>query len=327
MAEINRVEELSQKLLAGVQETFQSDNYQRYLKFVSSFHDYSLRNTILIMQQCGNATQVKGYQAWQKFGRYVKRNEKGIAIFAPSKVRVKRKNPMVDEFGRTQLNADGTPLTQEEEHTILKFNVTHVFDLSQTDGDPLPQICGELQGSVNNFQAIFSAVKLISPYKIEFERITNGSKGYCDHRNSRIAINMGMSEEQIVKTLIHEFAHAVLHSQTEKNREQREVEAESVAYIVSDCLGVDTSSYSFGYVADWSNGMPVEELQNILEHIQSTANQIIYSVQAEMKQLEKSVIQQETEIPNLENRLHHAAEITSATHQDKEMRNLEKRIS
>lgn len=327
MAEVNKIEELSQKLLDGVQETFQSDNYQKYLKFASSFHGYSLRNTILILQQCGQATQVSGYQAWQKFGRYVMRNEKGIAIFAPSKVRVKRKNPVVDELGRTQFNADGTPLTQEEEQTIIKFNVTHVFDVSQTDGDPLPQICNELQGSVDNFQSIFSAVKSLSPYKIEFERITNGSKGYCDHRHSRIAINMGMSEEQIVKTLIHEFAHAVLHSQTGKSRERREIEAESVAYIVSDCLGVDTSSYSFGYVADWSKGMPVEELQNILDSIQSTANQIINSVQEEMKQLEKAEIREQPGIENLENRLHRAAELTSESHQDKEILNYEKRIS
>ena len=327
MANAETVEDLSKKLIDGVRDTFDSDNFQKYLKYAASFHSYSLRNTILIMMQRPESTDVKGFQAWKKFGRYVKRNEKGIAIFAPSKIKVKKDRSVLDENGNEQLHEDGSPIMQEVEETVIKFVVTYIFDVLQTDGEPLPEICKELQGSVDNFEKVFESVKALSPYKVEFEHITDGSKGYCDHKNSRIAINMGMSEEQIVKTLIHEYAHAILHRQTDKTRERKEVEAESVAFIVSEYLGVDTSSYSFGYVAEWSKGMELQELQNVLESIQSTANQIINSLQEEFQTLEKSKTEPEHEISNLQERLSQAAEKSAEMNQEQEIKKLEKRIS
>lgn len=329
MASDEKVKELTQKLLDGVQQTFESGNFKKYLEFVSTFHNYSWRNTLLILSQKPNASLVAGFEAWKKRGRYVKRGEKGIAIFAPSKVKQKRKVPVYDEAGNPKLNPDGSPVMEEKVDTFIKFIITNVFDVSQTDGEPLPQICNELQGAVDDYEKIFTAVKNISPFTIEFEQITDGSKGYCDYGNSRIAIKMGMSNEQIIKTLIHEFAHAILHRDSEKSREQKEIEAESIAFIVSNYLGVDTLSYSFDYVASWSSGMELEQLQTVLENIQSTANQIINSLheQFQLLEIEKAETVQEQNRENLQERLNQAAEKSSSHNQDMEMINCEKRIS
>lgn len=327
MASDEKVKELTQKLLDGVKQTFESGNYRKYLEFVCSFHNYSLRNTILILAQNPNASLVAGFESWKKRSRYVKRGEKGIAIFAPSKVKQKQRVPIYDEDGNRKLNPDGTPVTEEKEQAFIKFIVTNVFDVSQTDGEPLPQICNELQGTVADYEKIFAAVKNICPYKIEFEQISSGRKGYCDYNHSRIAIKMGMSNEQIIKTLIHEFAHATLHNNSDKPKEQREVEAESIAFIVSNYLGVDTSSYSFDYVANWSQGMELEQLQNVLESIQSTANQIINSLHEQFQTLEKIEAVQEQKNENLQERLHQASEKSNGHNQDMEMINCEKRIS
>lgn len=326
MAE-DKVKELSEKLMEGVQQTFLSDNFKKYLRFVSSFHNYSLRNTILIMLQHEKATQVAGFEAWKKHGRYVKRGEKGIAIFAPQKYKVKKEVVVLDELGNEKLNPDGTPMTESSDETRIKFAVTYVYDVSQTDGKPLPKICNELQGSVDQYEKIFNAIKKISPYKIVFEEIADGSKGYCNYSESKIAIKHGMSEEQIIKTLIHEFTHATLHEESDKCRERREIEAESVAFIVSDYLGIDTSSYSFGYVAVWSQGMELAELQSVLESIQQTASQIINSLHEELQLLEKSEIEPEGKIQNLSDRLNRAAEKSSELASDKEITNYEKKIS
>lgn len=327
MASDEKVKELTQKLLDGVKQTFESGNYKKYLEFVSTFHDYSLRNTILILAQKPNASLVAGFESWKKRSRYVKRGEKGIAIFAPSKVKQKKNVPVYDEEGSQKFYPDGSPVKEEKELTFIKFFVTNVFDVSQTDGEPLPQICNELQGTVDDYEKIFAAVKNISPFKIEFEPIYTGSKGYCDYDHSRIAIKMGMSNEQIIKTLIHEFAHATLHNNSEKSREQKEIEAESIAFIVSNYLGVDTSTYSFDYVANWSQGMEIEQLQTVLENIQSAANQIINSIHEQFQTLEKVEAVQEQSSENLQERLNQAAEKSNGQNQDKEMLNFEKRIS
>lgn len=323
----DKVKELSEKLMEGVKQTFESDNFKNYLKFVSSFHSYSLRNSILIFTQQRNASQVAGYNAWKKLGRYVKRGEKGISIFAPSKSTVRKNVPVLDESGNPKNNPDGTPLIEDIEETRIKFFVTTVFDVSQTDGDPLPQICNELQGTVKDYEKIFNAIKKHSPYKVVFEKISGSTNGYCDYENAKIAIKTGMSEEQIIKTLVHEFAHATLHEETVKGREQREVEAESVAFIVSNFLGIDTSSYSFGYVASWSKGMELEELQSVLENIQQTANQIINTLQEEFQRIEEIEKEPPIETQNLEERISQAVGKVTEINQDKEQTDYEKRIS
>lgn len=311
-----RVKELSQKLLDGVQETFKSDHFQKYLKAVSVFHGYSWRNIELILLQKPNATYVAGYEAWKKLGRYVLRGEKGISIFAPSKVTEKSKRPLLDDDGNPKFNDDGSPLLEETNETRIRFLVVVVFDVSQTEGDPLPALCNELQGAVPDFQRIFSAVQSISPYEIVYEDMSGDMKGYCRHTDKKIALKLGMSDEQIVKTLIHEFAHATLHANSSKSREQKEIEAESTAFIVSSFLGIDTSGYSFDYVSSWSYAMETSQLQEVLESIQVSANEMIVKIQAAMELLEKTP---ELTTQKLPERLSAAAKKSEQLNGEKEM--------
>ncbi len=308
MPDNEKIRELSAKITDGVKKTFEGDNFKKYLNSVSLFHDYSMRNTMLVLMQRENVTHVAGYQSWKKLNRFVKRGEKGISIIAPTTVTVKKEKSIYDDYGNEKFTAAGNPVTEQVKETCINFTVAHVYDISQTDGEPLPEICRELQGDVDNYEKIFNALKSISPYKVVFERIENDTKGYCSFENKKIALNLGMSEEQIIKTLIHEFAHAVLHKASDKSQEQKEIEAESVAYIVSDFLGLETSGYSFDYIADWSRDMQLGELQQILDNIQSSANEIIHLLQEEMKSLEKVQDQLIGETENLQNRLKQAAE-------------------
>lgn len=265
MANDEKYKEITEKLLSGVTEVFQEDRFKKYLKTMSKFHSYSFRNSLLIHLQMPDAKMVEGFKAWEGHNRYVKRGQKGIAIFAPylikKKIQLESENP----------EKDGG----ETEQTLVKFKVTYVWDVSQTEGEPLPSLFNELTGNVDRFDQIFSMLKEISPYNISFEQIPGTVKGYCNFDNRKIAIQIGMSDEQTIKTLIHEIAHSLIHENSKKSREQEEVEAESVAFIISDFLGVDTSSYSFDYVAIWSREMETSELQEILANIQQKASAII----------------------------------------------------
>lgn len=265
MASDKKYQEITEKLLNGVTEVFQGDRFKQYLQTMSKFHSYSFRNSLLIHLQMPEAKRVAGFESWKKFNRYVKRGQKGIAIFAPylikKKVQSESENP----------EEDGG----ETEQALVKFKITYVWDVSQTEGEPLPSFCNELTGDVDRFDQIFSMLKEISLYSIIFEQIPGTVKGYCSSENRKIAIQIGMSDEQTIKTLIHEIAHSLLHEDSKKSREQEEVEAESVAFIISDFLGVDTSSYSFDYVAVWSREMETSELQEILANIQQQASTII----------------------------------------------------
>lgn len=317
MYQDEKVKALSQKLLDGVQQTFQSEHFKNYLKAISVFHTYSPRNVALIYLQNSNATYVADFEAWKKLKRYVKRGEKGIAIFAPTKISVKCERPLLDDEGDPKLSAEGKPLSEEAEETRIRFRVTHVYDISQTDGEPLPALCNELQGAVSDYQKIFTAIRNISPYPVAFERIDRyGTKGYCDYSQQKIAIQLGMSDEQIIKTLIHEFAHATLHEDSDKGKKQREIEAESVAFIVSDSLGIDTSGYSFDYVSSLSYGMDAEQLQEILENIQISACGMIQKIDEEMENLERA---ESRESPKLTERLSEAAKKSVKSTTDKEM--------
>ena len=253
MASDEKYKEITEKLLNGVTEVFQGDRFKQYLQTMSKFHSYSFRNSLLIHLQMPEAKRVAGFESWKKFNRFVKRGQKGIAIFAPfiikKKIQLESETPEKDR--------------EEKEQAVVKFKITYVWDVSQTEGDPLPSFCNELTGNVDRFDQIFSMLKEISPYNISFEQIPGAVKGYCSSDNRKIAIQMGMSDEQTIKTLIHEIAHSLLHEDSKKSREQEEVEAESVAFIISDFLGVDTSSYSFDYVAIWSREMETLSLIHI----------------------------------------------------------------
>lgn len=271
----DRVSELLEKLEDGVQAVFQSDNYRNYLEVMSRFHRYSFRNTILIWLQCPSATYVAGYNDWLKnFHRYVKKGEKGIRIFAP--VMAKRKNADEDDPDRV----------------LVACKVVSVFDLSQTEGEDLPSLgVDELAGNVDGYDRFFNALLAISPVPVEFESIEGGSHGYYHQVDRRIAIQRDMPQLQTVKTAIHEIAHATLHAlpadgkrpKDGLNREEREIQAESVAYAVCQHFGLDTSDYSFGYVAGWASGMERKELHDRMAEVTKCTHNII-------DQIERSVL-------------------------------------
>lgn len=294
----NNVNEITKKLSEGVKEIFEGDNYKKYLNTMSKFHNYSTNNTILIARQNPEATLVAGFKSWENnFNRHVKKDEKGIKIIAPSpykkKVMVEKVDPVSMEI---KLDMNGNPVKEETEIKMTAYRIVSVFDVSQTEGEPLPQIAVELADNVNEYEAFMQAIRQSTSIPIEFEDISNSAaKGYFDNAAQKIVIRKGMSESQSVKTAIHELAHSILHNTDTnaegagKDRQTKEVEAESVAYTVCSHFGIDTSDYSFGYIAGWSSGREVDELKQSLETIQTTASGIINDIEYLMPQLKKDV--------------------------------------
>jgi antirestriction protein ArdC len=289
----DRLKEITDKLEAGVRGIFESDSYKGYLKTMSKFHDYSYRNTLLIYLQRPSATLVAGYSAWRdKFGRSVMKGEKGIRILAPSPYKVKNEKERTDpESGKPLIGADRKPVKDTETTEVMSFRVVTVFDVSQTDGKPLPEIKAmELTGGVERYGNFFAALKEVSPVPIHFERLQEGAKGYYHQTEKRIAIKCGMSELQTLKTAVHEIAHARLHDidKDATNDVPRpdyatgEVEAESVAYTVCEHYGLDTSDYSFGYIAGWSGGKEIDTLKASLNTIRTEADAIITGIDAHL---------------------------------------------
>lgn len=268
------IKEITEQLEKGVKEVFESDRYKDYLNFVSKFYNYSVNNSILIFMQKPDASLVAGYKAWQtKFKRQVRKGEKGITILAPCPHKFKKE--VEDENGNIE----------EKEIQYLSFRATTVFDISQTDGEEIPHFVDKLTGEVDNFNELFAKLEAVSPVPVEFEEIKTGAHGYFHLEDKRIAINEGMSERQTIKTLVHEISHAMLHDresgeEKDADKNTREVQAESVAYTVCNMLGLDTSDYSFGYVAGWSKGKEVKELNASMEVIRKTAKEIIESLRA-----------------------------------------------
>ena len=292
-----QVREITDKLEQGLKELFESERFKEYLKTMSKFYNYSFNNTLLIAMQKPDATLIAGYTAWQRnFDRHVMKGEKGIKILAPAPYKVQEEREKLDPATQKPvLDKDGKPVTETVEVTRPAFKVVSVFDVSQTDGKELPDIAvDELTGSVENYAAFFDALKELSPVPIAFENITDGAKGYFSHVENRIAIQEGMSEIQTIKTAIHEIAHAKLHAVTpgekvapedKKDRRTKEVEAESVAYTVCQRYGIETSDYSFGYIAGWSTGKETKELKSSLDTIRKTAAEMIEGIDAKLKVL------------------------------------------
>lgn len=292
-----QVREITDKLEQGIKELFESERFKEYLRTMSKFYNYSFNNTLLIAMQKPDATLIAGYTAWQKnFDRQVQKGERGIKILAPAPYKSKEEREKLDPATQSAvLDADGKAVTETVEVMRPAFKVVSVFDVSQTDGKELPDIAvDELSGSVENYAAFFEALKLESPVPVAFEEIPGGAKGYYHLEDRRIAIQEGMSEIQTVKTAIHEIAHAKLHAFTPKekptleyckDRHTKEVEAESVAYTVCQRYGLETSDYSFGYIAGWSSDKETKELKGSLETIRSTAAEMIESIDAKLKEL------------------------------------------
>lgn len=291
-----QVREITDKLEQGIKELFESERFKEYLKTMSKFYNYSFNNTLLIAMQKPDATLIAGCTAWQRnFDRHVMKGEKGIKILAPAPYKVQEEREKLDPATQKPvLDKDGKPVTETVEVTRPAFKVVSVFDVSQTDGKELPDIAvDELTGSVENYAAFFDALKELSPVPIAFENITDGAKGYFSHVENRIAIQEGMSEIQTIKTAIHEIAHAKLHAVTpgekvapedKKDRRTKEVEAESVAYTVCQRYGIETSDYSFGYIAGWSSDKETKELKGSLETIRKTAAEMITGIDEKLKE-------------------------------------------
>jgi antirestriction protein ArdC len=294
----DKLKEITGKLEAGIKGLFDSGQYAAYLKTLSKFHNYSFNNCILIAMQRPDATHIAGYTAWQQnFKRQVMKGEKGIKIIAPSPYKMRKEQEQIDPTsGSVVVGKDGKPLMEEVEVKVPAFKIATVFDISQTDGEPLPEIgVNELTGDVDKYSDFFKALEKSSPVPISIEEIASGAKGYYEQVDKRIAIQGGMSELQTLKTAIHEIAHARLHD-IDKNapkdvprpdRDTREVEAESVAFTVCAHYGLDTSDYSFGYIAGWSGDKEMDALKQSLETIRTEAGAIITEVDGHMAQLAK----------------------------------------
>ena len=297
--EKQKVQEITEKLEQGIKELFESEKYKTYLNTMSKFHNYSFNNTMLIAMQKPDATLVAGFKAWQKnFDRHVKKGEKGIRILAPAPYKIKEEQEKLDPVtGEIMLDKNGMPVTEEVEIKIPAFRVVPVFDVSQTDGKELPDIgVNELSGSVEDYEDFMQALTEVSPVPITYEDIEGEAKGYFHTTDHRIAIQEGMSQSQTVKTAIHEVAHAKLHGRErnqdidvvlDKDRNTKEVEAESVAYTVCQHFGIDTSDYSFGYIAGWSSDRDMKELKSSLDTIRKTASELITGIADRLAELQK----------------------------------------
>lgn len=282
ISQADKVKALTEQLKEGVQEVFRSGKYAEYLSVLSRFHRYSFRNSMLIYLQNPNATYVAGFQRWKTLERSVNKGEKGLQILAPAPYKV-TVEVTHDENG----NPLPEPVKQEVQR--MSFKVTYVFDISQTSGKELPELAHRLTGQVGEYDRLMRALKKISPYPIVVEPIEGGANGYCSHKQQRIAIREGLSQEQTVKTTIHELAHVLLHTpDVERDRQAFEVQAESVAYVVCQHFGVDSSQYSFGYVAGWSGSVELEVLEQSLTVIQNGALQIIDSTEFALIEMERA---------------------------------------
>lgn len=305
----DELHQITDKLEKGVKDVFQSDKYKQFLNVMAKFPRYSVNNTMLIMMQRPDAQLCQSFTGWKQMGRYVKKGEKGISILAPAPYKIEREQTKLDDKGRPVFDADGEPVKEKVEVTIRAFKVVKTFDLAQTDGKELPMIGpNELVGSIDGYPKLLQALQEVSPVPVSFELIDGGAKGYYNLENKSIVIQDGMSEVQTIKTLLHEMAHQKLHDKDtvpeakDITRNGKEVEAESVAYVVCQHYGINTSDYSFSYVAGWSEGKETPELKASLDKIRQTASEFIYQIDQRMEVLmaEKEQVQEKGANPELQ---------------------------
>lgn len=288
----DELHQITDKLEKGVKDVFQSDKYKQFLNVMAKFPRYSVNNTMLIMMQRPDAQLCQSFTGWKQMGRYVKKGEKGISILAPAPYKIEREQTKLDEKGRPVFDADGEPVKEKVEVTIRAFKVVKTFDLSQTDGKELPTIGpSELVGNIEGYPKLLQALQEISPVPVSFELIDGDAKGFYHLEDKKIVVQDGMSEVQTIKTLLHEMAHQELHDKDnvpeakDISRNGKEVEAESVAYVVCQHYGINTSDYSFSYVAGWSEGKETPELKASLDKIRQTASEFIYQIDQKMEVL------------------------------------------
>lgn len=285
------MDSIMQSLESGVEELFTSNRYQEFLKTMAKFHNYSFNNTMLIAMQRPDATLVTSYKNWQSMGRQVMKGEKGITIIAPAPYKKMKEKEVLDENQRPIMGTDGKPKTEQVEVTVPHFKAVTVFDIAQTSGEPIQTLAPELLTSaVQDFDSFMQAIQKISPVPIRFDEIDGNANGYYHNADKEIVIKKGLSESQTLKTAIHETAHAKLHDKeimeslgVEKDRLTKEVEAESVAYCVCSSFGLDTSDYSFPYIAGWSSSREMKEMKASMDVIRKTAGEMIDQLTEELE--------------------------------------------
>ena len=285
------MDSIMQSLESGVEELFTSNRYQEFLKTMAKFHNYSFNNTMLIAMQRPDATLVTSYKNWQSMGRQVMKGEKGITIIAPAPYKKMKEKEVLDENQRPIMGTDGKPKTEQVEITVPHFKAVTVFDIAQTSGEPIQTLAPELlTAAVQDFDSFMQAIQKISPVPIRFDEIDGNANGYYHNADKEIVIKKGLSESQTLKTAIHETAHAKLHDKeimeslgVEKDRLTKEVEAESVAYCVCSSFGLDTSDYSFPYIAGWSSSREMKEMKASMDVIRKTAGEIIDQLTEELE--------------------------------------------
>ena len=309
--EKQKVKEITDKLEEGLKELFESEKYKNYLSTMSKFHNYSFNNTLLISLQKPDASLVCGYKGWQRnFNRHVKKGEKAIRILAPAPYKIKEERDKLDPVtGEMVFDENGMPQKEEVEVKIPAFRVVSVFDVSSTEGEPLPELeAKELLSTVEGYEDFIKAITHVAPVPIGFEDIPGDSKGYFNTEENRIAVQDGMSESQTLKTLVHETAHSMLHNKEinqdilapAKDRNTIEVEAEGIAFTVCSRFGIDTSDYSFNYIAGWSSGRDMKELKSSLDTIRRTSSELITGIEEQLKEIQRDrEIMQEQEKESL----------------------------
>jgi len=296
-----QIVEITEKLDKELHNFMDSEKFKTFLKTMSKFHNYSFANTMLIAMQKPDSTLVAGFRAWEtNFNRHVKKGEKGIKILAPSPIKRYMEQEVLDpKTNKPVLDADGNVLKEQVQVTIPNFHVVTVFDVSSTEGEPLPQLgVNELTGKVDGYKNIIKAVESISPVPISYEQIDSGAKGYFSPAEQRIVIQKDMSELQTLKTFLHEIAHSLLHDKDgarieeiedaqKKSRNTKEIEAESIACVVAEYFGLDTSDYSFGYIAGWASSLELKELKESMETIRKTASHMITGIEDKLRDIVK----------------------------------------
>ena len=284
-----RTKELTEKLQTGMQELYDSDKYKAYLKSMAQFHHYSPKNIMLIHMQMPDATRVASFKHWnEKFNRNVKKGEKGLYIYAPTSEKVPEKKmmekldpdtgvPLLDENGKVIME-EMTELTRG-----VRFKLVPVFDISQTYGEPLPELVENITGKVNHYDTFMDALKAVSPLPVEFEALPEAQDGYCRY-GEKIGIRENMSETQTISALVHEINHAILHDKSSlpdnvkpKSKTVIEIEAESISYVVCQYFGIETSPNSFGYLAEYGS-RDMSELNASLDTIRKEANNLIIRI-------------------------------------------------
>lgn len=276
-----KLRELTEKLQESVRDFMDGPKYKAFLKQMAQFHSYSFNNQLLIAMQRPDATLCASYAGWKAQNRQVKKGEKGIQIICPAPYKIHVFQDKLDPAtGKPELLPDGSAKKEKIEQILTAFKVGHTFDISQTEGAPLPEIVQPLDGSLDDYQeAVFQSMLRISPVPVSFEPVSGSANGYYSQKEKRIVVDSSLSGQQKIKTLVHEISHAMLHDSTipdvPKDAGTREVQAESIACVICSYYGLDTSSYSFGYIAGWSSGRETKELKKSLETISRTSGSLI----------------------------------------------------